>query len=175
MPVDIARGDRRRRRWRLWLTDSHGTVVATGARTTDPAPRWLASSEPVSPIAACRAAAARPQTSTTPPPTPPEPPPHANNLGPLCRRHHNQNPPRMGPDQQPDGTYTWTTPPESLHRQRPSTAATLTRQPRYCETYPARCSPSAFLATPPARTVSLKDHAAAIAPAPGPRSMIQSA
>lgn len=110
MPVDIAREIASDARWRLWLTDSHGTVVATGARTYRPGAalaRLIRAREPHCRMPGCRSTATDIDHTTTYPTGPTTP----NNLGPLCRRHHNlKTHHEWDLINNPDGTYTWTTP-----------------------------------------------------------------
>ena len=109
VPVDIAREIAADARWRLWLTDTHGTVVATSAHTYRPGAalaRLIRAREPHCRMPGCRSTATDidhtinyPTGATTP-----------DNLGPLCRRHHNLKTDRAWDlINNPDGTYTWTT------------------------------------------------------------------
>jgi hypothetical protein len=110
--------------WRAWVTDAAGTIVATGARAyvpTEAIARLVRAREPHCRFPGCRRPANRcdldhaipwPRGSTTP-----------DNLGPLCRRHHNlkthggwQLLPEASSSDPPDGTpaatagWTWRTP-----------------------------------------------------------------
>lgn len=89
IPAEVARGLAADGRWTAWLTDATGTVTATGTRSYSPSAavaRLVRAREPHCRFPGCRQPAARcdldhtipwPRGSTTP-----------ENLGPLCRRHH---------------------------------------------------------------------------------------
>jgi hypothetical protein len=90
IPADLARALAADGRWRAWLTDAEGAVTATGSIGYVPSAavaRLVRAREPHCRFPGCRQPAVRcdldhalpwPQGRTT-----------ADNLGPLCRRHHN--------------------------------------------------------------------------------------
>ncbi len=89
IPQDLARALAADGRWRAWITDASGTVVATGSGTyvpSDGVARLVRAREPYCRMPGCRRAAERcdldhavpwPMGATS-----------VSNLGPLCRRHH---------------------------------------------------------------------------------------
>lgn len=108
VPTDVAREMAADARWRLWVTDTHGTVLATSSRTYRPnaaLARLIRAREPQCRMPGCRS------TSTDIDHTInyPAGPTHPANLGPLCRRHHNLKTHRAWDlINNTDGTYTWT-------------------------------------------------------------------
>jgi hypothetical protein len=90
IPADLACALAAQGTWRAWVTDAAGTIVATGSRGYVPSEavaRLVRAREPHCRFPGCRQPAGRcdldhavpwPHGSTSP-----------ENLGPLCRRHHN--------------------------------------------------------------------------------------
>jgi hypothetical protein len=90
IPADLACELAAEGTWRAWVTDAAGAIVATGSRGYVPSEsvaRLVRAREPHCRFPGCRQPASRcdldhaipwPRGSTTP-----------QNLGPLCRRHHN--------------------------------------------------------------------------------------
>ena len=89
IPAEVARGLAADARWRAWLTDAEGTVVATSSTTYRPSAalaRLVRARHPECRMPGCRRSADAcdldhavewPRGETS-----------AENLGPLCRRHH---------------------------------------------------------------------------------------
>ncbi len=136
IPAEVARELAADGRWRAWVTDASGQVVSTGSRTYTPtaaAARLVRAREPHCRMPGCRRPAINcdldhtipwPRGSTTP-----------QNLGPLCRRHH-QLKTHAGwsllPD--PDG-WRWRTPSGLTIREGPEPP--LHVEPRRPEPPPA--------------------------------------
>ncbi len=116
IPADVARALAADRKWRAWITNAAGTVVATSPTTSTPTAavaRVVRAREPECRMPGCRRARVDldhvipwPRGQTVP-----------GNLGSLCRRHHNLK--THGSWQlsdEPDGTYRWTDPQGITHR-----------------------------------------------------------
>jgi hypothetical protein len=112
IPADVARTLAADGRWTAWITNATGVVTATGTTSYTPTAavaRLVRAREPHCRFPGCRQPATRcdldhaipwPRGSTAP-----------ENLGPLCRRHHQLKThggwsldPQSGPD---PGTVTW--------------------------------------------------------------------
>ena len=90
IPADTARALAADHKWRAWVTNTNGTVVATSPNTYTPSQalaRLIRAREPYCRMPGCRRTATNsdldhtipwPRGKTTP-----------TNLGPICRRHHN--------------------------------------------------------------------------------------
>jgi Domain of unknown function (DUF222) len=110
VPADVARALAADRRWRAWVTRADGTVVATSPTTYRPSPavaRLVRAREPYCRMPGCRSQATDldhtipfPRGATVP-----------DNLGGLCRRHHNlKTHHEWRLNNGTDGSYTWTSP-----------------------------------------------------------------
>ncbi len=118
VPAEIARQIAADRRWRAWITDPDGTVLATGTRSYRPSAglaRLIRAREPYCRMPGCR------NSHTDLDHTVPYPkgPTSGQNLGALCRRHHRMKTHarwRLAND--PDG-FTWFTPAGITHADRP--------------------------------------------------------
>lgn len=98
-------------RWRAWVTDPAARVMATGSRTYTPSAalaRLIRAREPWCRMPGCRRPAAQCDLDHSIPY--PQGPTSAQNLGPLCRRHHNQKTRRRWRLRNAGDGYTWTTP-----------------------------------------------------------------
>ncbi len=110
VPADVARALAADRRWRAWVTRADGTVVATSPTTYRPGAalaRLVRAREPYCRMPGCRSQATDldhtipfPRGTTVP-----------DNLGGLCRRHHNLKTHHgWRLTNHADGSYTWTSP-----------------------------------------------------------------
>ncbi len=89
IPADVARGLAADARWRAWLTDAAGTVVATSATTYRPGAalaRLVRARHPECRMPGCRRSAEACDLDHAVPHPAGET--SLDNLGPLCRRHH---------------------------------------------------------------------------------------
>jgi hypothetical protein len=91
IPAEVARTLAADGRWTAWITDASGTLTATGTHAYTPTralARHVRAREPHCRMPGCRQPATHCDLDhTTPYPTGPT---NAENLGPLCRRHHIQ-------------------------------------------------------------------------------------
>ncbi|MFN8124909.1 MAG: DUF222 domain-containing protein [Candidatus Nanopelagicales bacterium] len=110
VPVEVARELAADRRWRAWITTTDGTVIATSPSTYRPTAalaRLIRAREPYCRMPGCRSGATDLDHTIPFPHGPTE----AENLGALCRRHHNLKTHHSWRlVNNPDHTYTWTTP-----------------------------------------------------------------
>ncbi len=121
--AEIARQLAADSKWRAWLTDTvGGHVIATSPSTYRPTAavaRLVRAREPYCRMPGCRAEVTDldhvipfPKGETTP-----------QNLGPLCRRHHRMKTHSrwriLSNDDDPDGSWTWTTPTGITHTDSP--------------------------------------------------------
>ena len=91
IPAEVARELAADASWRAWLTDAKGSVVAMGSRTYRPSPavaRIVRARHPYCRMPGCRTRAEHCDLDHEVPW--PAGPTEVANLGPLCRRHHNQ-------------------------------------------------------------------------------------
>lgn len=123
IPAHVARTLAADRRWRAWITDEAGTVVATSATTYTPSAavaRVIRAREPECRMPGCR----RTRVDLDHVIPFPEGPTMPANLASLCRRHHNlkthhgwhltDDPPERGSPP----TFVWTDPQGTRHRDR---------------------------------------------------------
>lgn len=135
IPADLARALAADGRWHAWITDSAGQITATGSAGYTPSAavaRAVRAREPHCRMPGCRRAADRCDLDHT------IPYPHGTttvqNLGPLCRRHHNLKThlgwrlePHPEPSEGSSGSracaiaWQWTTPAGFTHTDHPDT------------------------------------------------------
>ncbi len=115
VPADVARELAADRKWRAWITNTAGIVIATSPTTYTPTTavaRLVRAREPYCRMPGCR----RTRTDldhVTPYPTGPTTP---ENLARACRRHHNlKTHGGWHLTNNPDTTYTWTDPHGITH------------------------------------------------------------
>ena len=118
IPADVARALAADGSWRAWITDATGSITATGTRGYVPSAslaRLVRAREPHCRFPGCRQLAVRCDLDHAVPwPTGAT---NAENLGPLCRRHHNLKThtpwalaPSAHPDSRPSTGWRWRTP-----------------------------------------------------------------
>ena len=118
IPADVARALAADGNWRAWITDAAGMVTATGTRSYVPSAslaRLVRAREPHCRFPGCRQPAMRCDLDHAVPwPTGAT---SAENLGPLCRRHHNLKThalwaldPSAHPDGRSSAGWRWRTP-----------------------------------------------------------------